>query len=79
MAESSLSCRSTPRARGRSRIEVDNEQGDKVELWQYYHPEPPGHTALLVVTGLLIIREKTHSLTQPTAISLCTKKMSQAP
>ncbi|KAI4829717.1 hypothetical protein KUCAC02_001391, partial [Chaenocephalus aceratus] len=36
------------RTQGRSGIEVDNEQRDKVELWRSYHPEPPGHTALLV-------------------------------
>lgn len=37
--QSSVSCCS-PRARVRPRIEVDNEQGDKVELWRSYHPEP---------------------------------------
>lgn len=67
---------STLRARRRSRSEVDNEQGDKVELWRSYHPEPPGHTALLVVTGAFIIR-KTHSLTQPAGMSLPMKRVSQ--
>lgn len=76
MAEGSLSRCSTLRARRRSRTEVDNEQGDKVELWRSYHPEPPGHTALLVVTGAIIIG-KTHSLTQPAGISLSVKQMSQ--
>lgn len=67
MVESSLSCCCSLRAQGRSGIEVDNEQRDKVELWQSYHPEPPGHTALLVVTGPLIIT-KSHSSTQQTGI-----------
>ncbi|KAK1891583.1 Aequorin-1, partial [Dissostichus eleginoides] len=53
------------RAQGRSGIEVDNEQRDKVELWRSYHPEPPGHTALLVVKKPLIIT-KTHSSSQQT-------------
>lgn len=48
-----------PGAQGRSGAEVDNEQwGDKLELWRSYHPEPPGHTALLVVTLHLTVRVK---------------------
>lgn len=39
-----------PEGSQRSCTQLDNEQGDKVELWPSYHPEPPGHTALLVVT-----------------------------
>ncbi|KAG7483023.1 ADAMTS 3 [Solea senegalensis] len=50
----------SPRAQGRSGIEVDNEQGDKVELWRSYHPEPWGHMAVLVVIDSLITVE-THS------------------
>lgn len=67
MVESSLSCCHSLRAQGRSGIEVDNEQRDQVELWQSYHPEPPGHLALLVVTGPLIMT-KSHSSTQQTVI-----------
>eukprot|EP00064_Thunnus_orientalis_P000783 superscaffoldBa00000044_g784 len=62
MVESRQPC-CGPRAQGRSGIEVDNEQGDKLELWRSYHPEPLGHTALLVVTDSLIIT-KTHSATR---------------
>lgn len=51
-----------PEGSHRSCTQLDNEQGDKVELWRSYHPEPPGHTALLVVTGTFIIG-KTHNLT----------------
>ncbi|TNN74936.1 hypothetical protein EYF80_014854 [Liparis tanakae] len=47
---------SSPRALGRSGIEVDNEQGDKVELWRSYHPEPRGHTALLVNSRLPVAK-----------------------
>lgn len=65
--ERSLSCCSL-RAHSRSGIEVDNEQEDKVELWRSYHPEPLGHTALLVVKDSLIIT-KTHSSDQQTGIS----------
>lgn len=52
-----------PRGLAQILHQLDNEQGDKVELWRSYHPEPPGHAALLVVTGTFIIG-KTHSKTR---------------
>lgn len=48
---SSPSCCCSPGAQGRSRTEVCDEQGDQVDLCWSYHPEPPGHGALMVAAA----------------------------